>query len=119
MSGLNLLLSDARGVYIPRDFADFAEHWNGVTPEDLEILRAGPDHQDYWDAWSMVTIDAHYVDSDGNVWRLWQDGDLWAYCEKLMTDEEYNDFFGGPRYDLDADSRLETDNWYDTSAELN
>jgi hypothetical protein len=36
-----------------------------------------------------------------------------------MTDEEYNDFFGGPRNDLDADSRLETDNWYDTSAELN
>jgi hypothetical protein len=53
------------------------------------------------------------------VWRLYQDGDLFCYCEKLMTDEEYYDFFGEHRNDLDVDSRFETDNWYDISAELN
>jgi hypothetical protein len=35
-----------------------------------------------------------------------------------MTDEEYYNFFGEHRSDLDSDSRFETDNWYDTSAEL-
>ena len=35
-----------------------------------------------------------------------------------MTEEEYYNFFGEHRLDFDADSRLETDNWYDTSAEL-
>lgn len=121
MSGLNLLLNDSRGVYIPRDFADFGEHWAGVKEEDLEILRRGPDHensQNYWDVWDSILYNATYVDENQNVWSLYQDGDLWAYCESLMTDEEYYNFFGEHRSDLDADSRLETDNWYDTSMEL-
>jgi len=36
-------------------------------------------------------------DDNGHVWRLWQDGDLWAYCEELMTDAEYSNFFGEER----------------------
>ena len=132
MSGINLLLSDSRGVYIPRDFADFGAHWDGVKAEDLEILAAGPDHEHYWDAWDAVLGAATYVDEKGNVWHLSQDGDLWAICEALMTDQEYYGYYGEYREaldvedywphsvesDLDADSRLETDNWYDTSAEL-
>jgi len=136
MSGMNLLLSDSRGVYIPRDFADFGEHWLGVKAEDLEILRRGPDHEDsqnYWDVWDSILYTATYVDANQNVWSLHQDGDLWAICEALMTDEEYYGYFGEHRealdaddfsppedfgFDLDADSRHETDNWYDTSAEL-
>jgi hypothetical protein len=35
-----------------------------------------------------------------------------------MTDEEYYGYYGEHRNDLDADSRFETDNWYDASAEL-
>lgn len=133
MSGMNLLLSDSRGVYIPRDFADFGEHWLGVKAEDLEILAAGPDHEHYWDAWDAVLGAATYVDEKCNVWHLSQDGDLWAVCPDLMTDEEYYGYFGEHRsaldledywphrdedLDFDADSRFETDNWYDTSAEL-
>jgi hypothetical protein len=118
MSGMNLLLSDSRGVYIPRDFADFGAHWDGVTAEDLEILAVGPDHEHYWDAWDAVLGAATYIDGNDNVWHLSQDGDLWAICPDLMTDEEYYGYYGEHRSDLDADSRLETDNWYDTSAEL-
>jgi len=118
MSGMNLLLSDSRGVYIPRDFADFGTHWDSVKAEDLEILAAGPDHEHYWDAWDDVLRSATYTDGNDNVWHLSQDGDLWAVCPDLMTDEEYYGYFGEHRSDLDADSRLETDNWYDTSEEL-
>ena len=118
MSGMNLLLSDSRGIYIPRDFADFGEHWRGVSAEDLAILAAGPEHEQYWDAWDSILYTATYVDEKENVWHLHQDGDLWAICEALMSDEEYYNFYGEHRHDLDADSRFETDNWYDTSAEL-
>ena len=118
MSGIELLLSDNRGVYIPRDFADFGGNWDGVSAEDIEILQAGPDHADYWEAWSAIERDASYTDEKGNVWRLYQDGDLFAYCEPLMTDEEYYNFFGEHRSELDREDRLETDNWYDTTAEV-
>ena len=135
MSGVQILLSDGRGVYIPRDFAESCSHWKGIHAEDLAILERGPDHensQDYWEVWEMVEREAYYTDAQGNTWRLYQDGDLFAYCEPLMTDEEYYNFFGEHRSaldledywphrdeNLDSDSRLETDNWYDTSAELN
>jgi hypothetical protein len=122
MSGIDLLVSDRHGVYIPQIFAGFDfTNWTGIVAEDIEILLRGPDHEDsqnYWDVWNDVTMDAVHTDTNGNVWRLWQDGDLWIYCEALMTDEEHYNFFGDPLQDLDADSRLETDNWYDTSAEL-
>ena len=134
MSGIDLFVSDSYGVYIPQRFVDKIDlgRWNGISTEDYELLLRGPDHEDaqgYWDAWDAVTRDAFCRNDDGNIWRLWQDGDLWVYCEALMTDEEYYNFFGEhrsaldledywPHGDLDSDSRLETDNWYDTSAEL-
>jgi hypothetical protein len=117
MSGIEILLSDNRGVYIPRDFALYFEDMDGVRAEDMEILKAGPDHEGYWDAWDCVLSDAKR-EINGNVWRLYQDGDLFAYCEELMTDEEYYGFFGEHRSDLDREDRLENDKWYDTSAEI-
>ena len=124
MSGIDLLVSDAMGVYIPQIFARFDfTNWTGIDQEDIEILLRGPDHpesENYWDAWSMVVINAVHTDPYGNRWRLHQDGDLWIYCEALMTAEEHFNFFGDhPCHpDLDSDIGFETDNWYDTSMEL-
>jgi hypothetical protein len=119
MSGMKLLMSDNRGVYIPQHFAEqYGSEWTNIRPEDLEIIMTGPHREEYWDAWSAVCDNAAYTDSHGNMWNLHQDGDLWAVCEKLMTDEEYYGFYGEHRSDFDSDSRLETDNWYDTSEEL-
>lgn len=92
ISSVELLLSDARGVYIPRDFAtgfDMAA-WH-VKPDDAEIL-ANPDHEWYWEAWNDVLNYAYYIDNEGNKYHLMQDGDLWAYCYELMTDKEKHNF---------------------------
>jgi hypothetical protein len=118
MSGIEILLSDSRGVYIPKHFSENFILWDGVSDADREILESGPENELYWDVWDSVTRDATYTDSEGNVWRLHQDGDLFAYCEELMTDEEYYGFFGEHRSDLDREDRLETDNWYNTNAEV-
>jgi hypothetical protein len=127
MSGMELVFSDRNGVYIPQYFAqqiDIAgDCWEGYNNKDIEILLAGPDHEHYWDAWDSVLGCTRFIDSRGRTWYLYQDGDLWIYNEELMTDEEYRGFFGEPRersheLDFDADCRWETDNWYDTSAEL-
>ena len=75
-----LLLSDARGVYIPRDFTQavpFSQTQN-ITPDDYAILAIGPDHKEYWEAWMTILDNARVTDTDGNEYYLWQDGDLWA-----------------------------------------
>lgn len=98
MSGLELLLSDARGVYIPRDFVECYDPkaWN-IEDEDVAILQQDPYGEDsclLWDTWVYVLDHASYTDENGHTWRLYQDGDLWAYCEELMSDEEKESFFG-------------------------
>jgi hypothetical protein len=118
MSGIEILISDHWGVYIPKHFSENFILWDGVSDADREILESGPENELYWDVWDSVTRDATYTDSEGNVWRLHQDGDLFAYCEPLMTDEEYYNFFGDHRSELDREDRLETDNWYNTNAEV-
>ena len=101
MSGIEILLNDSRGVYIPQTFAETfdMEGW-GVSDKDRDILLAGPDYKEnefYWETWDSVLSNASYTDKNGNIWHLSQEGDLFAYCDHLMTDEEYENFFGEPR----------------------
>ena len=97
MSGIEILLSGARGIYIPQSFAEgFLPHYWGFAADDEDIatLREGPEAEWYWDAWNNVLARAEHTDSAGNVWLLSQDDDLFAYCEALMTYDEKVDFFG-------------------------
>lgn len=93
MNDIELLLSDARGIYIPRDFVDSfnVDDW-GLDPDSWAVQTCSdPDAEGYWDAWTQILDRAEYR-HDGNVWRLYQDGDLWAICYELMTDEEKTNF---------------------------
>ena len=94
---LVLLLSDARGVYIPRDFVQgFNSKAWGVSNKDATILDQGPEHGWYWETWESVLNKAQ-CEHEGYTYRLHQDGDLWAYCDELMSDEEYENFWGESR----------------------
>lgn len=91
-----LLLSDARGIYIPRDFAEsfnFGEDgWQGVSTEE-RIILLDTDHDDYWEVWNRVLTFAYYFDKpSGKNYHLHQDGDLWAVCFNSMSDEERLNF---------------------------
>lgn len=85
-----LLLSDARGVYIPRDFTSAVEFTrvHNVTPDDYAILAIGPDHKEYWEAWMTILDNATITDTDGAEYYLWQDGDLWAIPVGVSLSEE-------------------------------
>lgn len=94
MQALEILLSDARGVYIPRDFVEGFDvtQW-GLDPNSwiVKTCLEGPDADNYWGVWDEILDRAEYH-KDGNVWRLYQDGNLWAVCYELMTDKEKADF---------------------------
>ena len=78
----------ARGIYIPQFFAESIkrECVSGVSEEDWNILESGPDHEQYWDAWTDVLDNAELTDSSGVVWTLYQDGDLWLIPESFDWD---------------------------------
>jgi hypothetical protein len=85
-----ILLSDARGQYIPRDFAEIYGDlftYEG-TPygmnytEAIASLLDGPESEDYWDVWLTVVDNAKYIKNPDMI--LVQDGDVF-----LMTPDDY------------------------------
>lgn len=106
MESVKLLFDGNRGTYIPRDFAEEIDHsqFTGYTQEDVEELsrigntdyeNLGPDDtQVYWDIWDKILCSAKHTDEQGYVWELYQDQDVWMYCEELMSEEEKDNLFG-------------------------
>ena len=92
MTNIQILLSDTRGVYIPRDFiANFDHKLWGITDEEAERCK-DPDSEGYWDAWTAITDKAKHIDKNGIEWSLYQDGDLFAVSWDNMTEEEKEEF---------------------------
>lgn len=100
--GIDILLDSYHGVYIPQLFAQqcLGEEggWSNISPNDLEILCEGPDHEWYWEAWQSVLSDAEYADEHG-TYILHHDGDLFACCPQKMTLQEQHDLFSVDDYD--------------------
>ena len=77
--GSLLYLSDARGRYIPRDFAICTRRdcVCGVDDKTWAALE-DPDGEWYWDAWADVLDNATVRDPEtGRVYGIYQDGDCW------------------------------------------
>lgn len=92
INAVELLMSDNRGQYIPRDWAEeCTDNWTGVTSEQRLVLQS-PENEDYWEVWEEVLNNAKYTDEFGEVWTLYQDGDLWAINLQKMTNEEKRNF---------------------------
>jgi len=90
MTYTELFLDSNRGIYIPQHFAEAIDvkDWTGIKAEYLDILRAGPDHEFYCDAWQDVLDNAET--KDGRV--LHQDGDLWLVARDKAI-EDLNKYF--------------------------
>jgi len=98
-----LWLSDARGQYIPRDFAtsfiDRDIHVTGVSSDDWQILERGPDEEWYWDAWDNVCSNAVVTDENGIKYRIHQDGDCWLVPDGMEWSDE-NETFQWPEEEI-------------------
>jgi hypothetical protein len=104
-----LWLSDARGQYIPRDFAnsfvDRSKHVKGVSEEEWTILEAGPDYEPnpyYWDVWNDVENNAVVTDENGYEYFIWQNGDCWL-VPKGMEFNERTESFDWPSEEDDSE----------------
>lgn len=103
---LMLWLSDSRGIYIPRDFAnsfaDRAKSVQGVDDKTWAILEAGPNHEWYWEAWEDVERDATVTDEHGHKYRVYQDGDCWLVPEGMEWSDELA-WFAWPQEETASD----------------
>ena len=93
-----LYLDSARGIYIPRDFAQsFAstKYISGVSNTDLEILEEGPNGALYWDVWTDVLDNAIITGDDGIPYFLFQDDDLWLIPAGMEWSNDL-EFFAWP-----------------------
>jgi hypothetical protein len=93
MENIQLLLSDARGIYIPRAFTQTCkiDKFTGITEENIQEC-SNPDNEGYWDAWQEILDNAKYTHDDGREFTLHQDGDLWLICVDKLTPEERENF---------------------------
>jgi hypothetical protein len=87
-----LLLSDSHGVYIPQIYcSDISEddcEDLSVSWEDVKVCQSGPDSELYWEAWQNICDSAEWEES-GFMWRLLQNGDLWAVKTDCEIPEEW------------------------------
>ena len=100
MQPINILVSDAHGVYVPMQFIKSHDLslWNGIDQEDVDTIMKGPDDEYYWDSWSNILQSATYQHG-GDQYFLYQDGDVFAICYDNLSEKEYYDFFGENRVD--------------------
>lgn len=80
-----LLVDGCHGVHVPRNFYerfDFGS-WN-LNISDFSDLSS-LDNEHYWEAWEEVLANAEHHDSEGNVWTLEQDGDLFAVKREVES----------------------------------
>lgn len=101
LAAIELLLSDTRGQYIPRDFLTAYDltQWGYTEQQAIEISNdlSNPENEFYWETWETTLDNAKHTTPEGNVYRLHQDGDLFAICDELMTDDDYLNFYGEER----------------------
>ena len=117
MTYSQLFLDGSRGIYIPQKFAEMIDpqDWTGIEPQDLDVLRSGPDHEFYWDAWTSVldyaeTKDGRVLHQDGDLWLVARDRaieDLNAYFESVLEYEtrhgDAGDAYAGLVEDVNAE----------------
>jgi len=103
----HILLSDARGIYIPRDFLDFENICNedgSPIADKWKLERAilkDPDDPDYWEAWDTILQYCYLHDGKGNIYFLHQQGDLFAISLadfEQLDDAEADKFWDNYNY---------------------
>ena len=79
---MDLLVNSAHGVFIPQIFAE--NYGFLLGPKDAEVLKQGPDDEEYWDVWVDVTDKDYVINGRGITIVQSEHGDVWAKPTELQ-----------------------------------
>lgn len=87
-NSMELYFSDARGIYIPRDFAESLDEQAYLEQTDLvkqaiDYVRLGPDQEHYWDEWTIIEQGFSLIQNNVEL-TLHQSGDLWLVNTTML-----------------------------------
>ena len=101
-----LWLDGARGQYIPQQFARSRIDMTveGVSYDAWRALEAGPDHEDYGEAWTEV-LDCAQVIVKGQRYSVHQDKDVWLIPDGMEFDAEREEWVWPPEEPDPDDAR--------------
>ena len=75
----SLIVDSRNGIYCPQAFAERIDRslFPQISEEAWSILEAGPDHDEYWDAWvedfeGQKSVDGGTIYQDGDVWVVYE-----------------------------------------------
>lgn len=89
-----LLVDDHNGIYVIQVFCQtFAAYITNMAEvkEDFDICLAGPDHEEYCEAWDNLLNDVQFTNDKGEkytIGNLGEGGDLWAIPEGYEYPED-------------------------------
>ena len=87
-----LLIDSHHGIYLPKVFCEvYANLVEQEQSENLDICLAGPDHEDYWDAWEDILDTTHFTEEGVkySIGSIGEENDLWAIPEGYEYDESF------------------------------
>jgi len=92
---LLLLADSAKGQYGPQYVIlnhnlTCAISDNQILEDAIKIVRIGPTHEDYWDAWLDVEASAYISYKESLYWIESHDGNIWAVREDFTDIERGN-----------------------------
>ena len=87
------VVDGSRGQYVPQVFAERFPEW--CEGDEEAILRAGPEHELYWDVWDEVSYKEYadqslYTGESGDIFIL-SDSPMQALVEAWESSEELDD----------------------------
>jgi len=86
---IGCIVDGSHGIYTGMVFAGLVvpAEWTGIDPESLAILKVGPDHGGYIEAWIDVSDNAETV--DGGVLILGESGDVFL-CDRQAAIDDFD-----------------------------
>ena len=82
---MELIADNHYGIYIPQHIAESGLLSDGgIDAENVEILKAGPDHEWYWETWDTVLN--NFETPDGKVLFVGECGDVFLALPEECED---------------------------------
>lgn len=96
MEKIELLCDSHHGVYLPSIWCSNTDNIWSINQVDWNYIADSNNisNGDYWEIWNDILSDAAYTDSNGVVWTLFQDEDLFAVAYDEMSKDEKAIIFG-------------------------